>query len=174
MGAFMPVLWIRIGLPDPAFKTQCGFGSRYREPSRCRSMRIRILVSICRHKKWKFRMEQLQIHLWLLWLNICAFPHILGSPSSFMTLQLLHSKFPYIWGKVDFLFYQCSTVLMHSFGHQKCRIIHVITYRLSHGFLQLNFAYTLQFCTRGMPKPRYTTLYTRQWNPSVNLSWAWV
>jgi hypothetical protein len=28
--------------------------------------------------------------------NICAFPHILGSPSSYMTLQLLHSEFPYI------------------------------------------------------------------------------
>jgi hypothetical protein len=29
--------------------------------------------------------------------NICAFPHILGSigsPSSYMTLQLLHSEFP--------------------------------------------------------------------------------
>jgi hypothetical protein len=25
-----------------------------------------------------------------------------------MTLQLLHSEFPYIWGKFDFLFYQCS------------------------------------------------------------------
>ncbi len=24
-----------------------------------------------------------------------------------MTLQLLHSEFPYIWGKFDFLFYQC-------------------------------------------------------------------
>ncbi len=24
-----------------------------------------------------------------------------------MTLQLLHSEFPYIWGKLDFLFYQC-------------------------------------------------------------------
>ncbi len=28
--------------------------------------------------------------------KICAFPHILGSPSSYMTLQLLHSEFPYI------------------------------------------------------------------------------
>jgi hypothetical protein len=28
--------------------------------------------------------------------NIYAFPHILGSPSSFMTLQLLYSEFPYI------------------------------------------------------------------------------
>jgi hypothetical protein len=26
-----------------------------------------------------------------------------------MTLQLLHSEFPYIGGKFDFLFYQCST-----------------------------------------------------------------
>jgi hypothetical protein len=25
-----------------------------------------------------------------------------------MTLQLLHSEFPYIWGKFDFLFYQCA------------------------------------------------------------------
>jgi hypothetical protein len=25
-----------------------------------------------------------------------------------MTLQLLHSEFPYIWGKLDFLFYQCT------------------------------------------------------------------
>jgi hypothetical protein len=31
-----------------------------------------------------------------IWGNICAFPHILGSPSSYMTLQLLHSEFPYI------------------------------------------------------------------------------
>ncbi len=41
-----------------------------------------------------------------IWLNICPFPHILGSPSSYMTLQLLHSEFPCIWGKFDFLFYQ--------------------------------------------------------------------
>jgi hypothetical protein len=38
-----------------------------------------------------------------------VFPHILGSPSSYMTLQLLHSEFPYIRGKFDFLFYQCTT-----------------------------------------------------------------
>jgi hypothetical protein len=25
-----------------------------------------------------------------------------------MTLQLLHSEFPYIWESFDFLFYQCS------------------------------------------------------------------
>ncbi len=33
---------------------------------------------------------------------------MLGSPSSYMTLQLLHSECPYIWGKFYFLFYQCS------------------------------------------------------------------
>jgi hypothetical protein len=33
-------------------------------------------------------------HLICIWGNICAFPHILGSPSSYMTLQLLHSEFP--------------------------------------------------------------------------------
>ncbi len=58
----------------------------------------------------KFRMEQLQSHVWLTassWGNICAFPLILGSSSSYMTLQLLHSEFPFIWGKSYFLFYQC-------------------------------------------------------------------
>ncbi len=28
--------------------------------------------------------------------NICAFPHILGSPSSYMTLHLIPYKFPYL------------------------------------------------------------------------------
>ncbi len=46
-------------------------------------------------------MEYLQSHIRLtrpphIWGNICAFPHILGSPSSYMTLQLLHSELPYI------------------------------------------------------------------------------
>ncbi len=62
-------------------------------------------------------MEQLQSHIWLMassymeeYLRIS---HILGRPSSYMTLQLLHSEFPYIWGKFDFLFssvYQCKFV----------------------------------------------------------------
>jgi hypothetical protein len=30
---------------------------------------------------------------------------------TYMTLQLLHSEFPYIWGKFLFLFYQCNYVL---------------------------------------------------------------
>ncbi len=45
----------------------------------------------------KFRMKQLQSHIWLtpphIWGNICAFPHILGSPSSYMTLQLGWARF---------------------------------------------------------------------------------
>ncbi len=47
-------------------------------------------------------------------LLICGeiFAHFLiykeGSPSSCMTLQLLHSEFPYIRGQFDFLFYQCT------------------------------------------------------------------
>ncbi len=45
----------------------------------------------------------LLIHVWG---NICAFPQILGRTSSYMTLQLLHSEFPYLWGKFYFLFYQ--------------------------------------------------------------------
>ncbi len=42
--------------------------------------------------------------------NICAIPHILGSPSSYMTLQLRHSEFLYICGKFDFLFLSVYTV----------------------------------------------------------------
>jgi hypothetical protein len=30
-----------------------------------------------------------------------------------MTLQPLHSEFPYIWGKFDFLFYQCTQRSKH-------------------------------------------------------------
>ncbi len=60
----------------------------------------------------KFKMEQWQSHIWLtassiIYGEIFLHPHILGSSSSYMTLQLLHSEFPYIWGKFNFLFYQC-------------------------------------------------------------------
>jgi hypothetical protein len=65
----------------------------------------------------KFRMEQLPWNKesnilltassYCISGNIFAFPHILGSPSSYMTLQLLHSKFSYIEGKFYFIFYQC-------------------------------------------------------------------
>ena len=48
-----------------------------------------------------------------VWLIICAFPHILGSSSSNMTLQLLHSEFPYINGKLDFF------SVLGTIGHRK-------------------------------------------------------
>ncbi len=35
------------------------------------------------------------------------FPIIWGGRYSYMTLQLLYYEFPSIWGKFDFLFYQC-------------------------------------------------------------------
>ncbi len=38
--------------------------------------------------------------------DICAFPHILGSPSSYMTLHPIPSEFPYNWGKFCSLFCQ--------------------------------------------------------------------
>ncbi len=38
----------------------------------------------------------------------CVFPHILGSPSSYMTLHPIPFEFPYIRGKICFLFYQCT------------------------------------------------------------------
>ncbi len=57
-------------------------------------------------------MEQLQSHIWLtassyMGKYFFAFPHILGSHSSYMTLQLLHSEFHNVGGKFSFLFYQC-------------------------------------------------------------------
>ena len=38
--------------------------------------------------------------------NIWAFPHILGSPSLYMTLHPIPSEFPDMWGILYFLFYQ--------------------------------------------------------------------
>ncbi len=54
--------------------------------------------------------EPLQSHIWQLTnglLNSCAFPHIFGIPSSYMTLQPLPSEFPLFMRKFCFLFYQC-------------------------------------------------------------------
>ncbi len=48
-----------------------------------------------------------------IWGNAQIFPHIWGGRQSYMALQLLHSEFPYIWGKFDFLFYQCVVQLRY-------------------------------------------------------------
>ncbi len=63
--------------------------------------------------KRKSRRERLLCHIWLTaaswttkYLRIFSYI-VLGSPSSYMTLQPLPSDFPYIWGNFSFLFYQC-------------------------------------------------------------------
>ncbi len=43
-----------------------------------------------------------------IWLNICAFPYILGSPSSYLTLQLLYSEFPYTVYEENLIFFFIS------------------------------------------------------------------
>ncbi len=64
----------------------------------------------------KFRIQQLQSHIWLtassytVWGN---HPQILGNPASYMTLQLLHSEFPYTvlyMKKIWFSFLSVCTV----------------------------------------------------------------
>ncbi len=49
-----------------------------------------------------------------IWGNAQIFSHIWGGLLSYMTLQLLPSGFPYIWGKFCFLFYQCSNLIASS------------------------------------------------------------
>ncbi len=51
-------------------------------------------------------MEQLKSHLWITASSYMA--KYLRIFFSYMTLQLFHSEFPYIWGKFYFLFYQCT------------------------------------------------------------------
>ncbi len=43
-----------------------------------------------------------------IYINICAFSHILGSPSSYITLQLLHSEFPYTVYEENFILFFIS------------------------------------------------------------------
>jgi hypothetical protein len=46
----------------------------------------------------KFTMEQLQKSY--MTNGVCAFPQILGRPSSYMTLQLLPAEFPFIYEEI--------------------------------------------------------------------------
>jgi hypothetical protein len=60
----------------------------------------------------KFRRDRLPSHILTAssyMVIICAFPHILRSPSSYMTLPPPPSEFPYIRGKFHFLFYQWNS-----------------------------------------------------------------
>jgi hypothetical protein len=72
-------------------------------------------------------MEQLQSHIKLTAFsymgNTCAFPYILGSPSSYMTLHLLHSEFPNIWGHPNLIFFFFSVTDFHTAWHSAERKI---------------------------------------------------
>jgi len=68
-----------------------GYGGRFNYYRSCTDKKEIKFSSYIR----KFRVEQLQSHIW-------------GRASGYMTLQLLHSEFPFIWEKFDFLFYQCD------------------------------------------------------------------
>ncbi len=63
----------------------------------------------------KFRVEQLQSlyeeGLPDIWGNAQIFHPIWGGRYLYTTLQLLHYEFPYIWGKFDFLFYECNIII---------------------------------------------------------------
>jgi hypothetical protein len=52
----------------------------------------------------------------LYMVNICAFPHKLGSSSSYtrMTLQLLHSKFPYTVYEENFILFVISVQYLYT------------------------------------------------------------
>ncbi len=63
------------------------------------------------HVERKFRVEQLQSHIWgraSLYMRKCANISPYMRRPLVMTLQLLHSEFPYIWGKFDLLFYHVT------------------------------------------------------------------
>ncbi len=54
-------------------------------------------------------MEQLQSYIWL---TASSYMTKYLRISSYMTLQLLHSEFPYIWGKFDFLFFPVTAKIV--------------------------------------------------------------
>ncbi len=88
--------------------------------------------------------------------NICAFPHILGSPSSNMTLHPIPSRIPYIWGKFCFLFYQCE-----------CKDIYW-------GKLRVFPALPPHFTPQQIPRWVLTTEYTLAYIPSWWKNQPWL
>ncbi len=92
-------------------------------------------------------MEQLQSHIWLTassymtkYLRISSY---IRKPFLCMTLQLLHSEFPYIWGKCYFLFYQC----LHCSEKSKwSTTIHTVDKRSSHIYCQYHKAEKSRGC----------------------------
>ncbi len=99
----------------------------YRSPTQCEgegglSLLKMILPAIAAHR-WctdqkeniifliykEIQRDRVQSHIWLMASsymvkNVCAFPHILGRHSSYMTLHPIPSEYPYIWGNFIFFF----------------------------------------------------------------------
>ncbi len=84
-----------------------------------------------------------------IWGNICAFPHILGSSSSYMTVQLLYSEFPYIWGNFDFFSVKSEAA--------RCIIPTAISAVISH-FSLSTVNKQLRIISRGPEKPPHSIL----------------
>jgi hypothetical protein len=73
----------------------------------------------------KFRRDRLQCHIWLtahIWLNICAFHHILGSPSSYCIWLCTRSHLNFLIYEVNFVFFVYQCVSYGSYG--VCKNIH--------------------------------------------------
>ncbi len=87
--------------------------------------------------------------------DICAFPHILGSPSSYMTLHLIPSEFPYIWWNSFFLSLSVckireapiklkKTVRVSCLGLEQCPVQRLAWKQNSCKYELLPFMYTTQ------------------------------
>jgi hypothetical protein len=90
-------------------------------------------------------------------------PHKLGSPSSYMTLQLLHSEFPYIWGKFYFLFYQCipgtiyiqCSIALSTDGRTACYVRKPSSFKQSSAKKKKKtWEFYIQMMAWGLPKGR--------------------
>ncbi len=93
----------------------------------------------------KFRREQLQSHTWLTacsWLNICAFPHILGNPSSYMTLQPLPNLSSLIYEE-NFIFFFIS---VHC-SIRSCKVIIILMWKNIVAAILYFFTSLLDFST---------------------------
>ncbi len=62
------------------------------------------------------------------WANISPY---MRRPLVIYDFQLLHSEFPYIWGKLDFLFYQCgawAAIRIWTWTQVCCRYSYVVSW----------------------------------------------
>ncbi len=88
----------------------------------------------------KFRMDRLQSNIWLkasssphIWLNICAFPHILGS----LPIRLCYRS------HLNFLLYEGNFVFFVYSVHLRCKKVLILK-----SFLNFSFLIFRTFCNR--------------------------